>query len=76
MAIFRFYKMAAAAILNFQIFEILIVGTVTRAKLRHRPPSWICDAHVWTTHEGHLVVFTIVHNSVGIDAVVSIICKF
>jgi len=22
-----------------------------------RPPSWICDAHVWTTHEGHLVVF-------------------
>jgi len=22
-----------------------------------RPPSWICDAHVCTTHEGHVVVF-------------------
>jgi len=22
-----------------------------------RPPSWICDEHVWTTHEGHLVIF-------------------
>jgi len=22
-----------------------------------RPPSWICDAYVGTTHEGHLVVF-------------------
>jgi len=21
------------------------------------PPSWICDARVWTTYEGHLVVF-------------------
>jgi len=67
--------MAAVAILDFQIFEILTVGTVTRAILRHhakfcgdvvifqffqdgdRTPSWICDAHVWTTHEGLLVVF-------------------
>jgi len=35
MAIFRFYKMVAAAILNFYIFEILTVGTYKRAKLRH-----------------------------------------
>jgi len=37
-----------------------------------RPPSWICDARIWTTHEGHLVVFITVQNLVGIDAVVSI----
>jgi len=35
-----------------------------------RPPSWICDERVWTTHEGHLVVFMTVQNLVGIDAVV------
>jgi len=27
------------------------------AILHRRPPSWICDARVWTAHEGHLVVF-------------------
>jgi len=31
---------------------------------------------VWTTHEGHLVVFIIVQNLVGIDAVGLIICMF
>ena len=31
---------------------------------------------VWTTHEEYLLVFVIVQNVVGIDAVVSIICKF
>ena len=35
MAIFRFFNMAAAAILNFEIFEILTVGTLRQAKLRH-----------------------------------------
>jgi len=30
-----------------------------------------CCACVWTTHEEHLVVFTIVQNLVGISAVVS-----
>jgi len=40
------------------------------------PPSWICDALVWTTHEGNLVVFTTVQNLVGIDAVVSTTCMF
>ena len=39
-------------------------------------PSWICDACVWTTHEGHLVVLITVQNLVRIDAVVAIICKF
>ena len=36
------------------------------------PPYWICDAHVWTTHEGHLVVFITVQNLVGINTLVSI----
>jgi len=40
------------------------------------PPSWICDARVWATHEGHLVVFITVQNLVGIDVVVSITCMF
>jgi len=39
-----------------------------------RPPCWIRDAHVWTTHEGDSVVFITVQNLVGIDSVVSIIC--
>jgi len=34
----------------------------------------ICDECVWTTNEGHLVVFIIVQNLVGIDAVLLIIC--
>jgi len=34
LAIFRFFKTAAAAILDFQIFEILTVGTLNMAKLR------------------------------------------
>jgi len=33
MAIFRFSKIAAAAILDFQILEILTIGTLKRAKL-------------------------------------------
>ena len=41
-----------------------------------RPPSWICNSRVGTTHEGHLVVFITVQNLVGIDAVVLIICTF
>jgi len=101
--IFRFFKMAAATILDLEIFIILTVGTLKRSTLRYRakflgdrsnfrehmpifpffqygsfPPSWICDARVWTvdTHEWHLVVFITVQNLVGIDAVVSITCTF
>ena len=35
-AIFRFFKMAAAAILDFRNFKFLTVGTVKRVELRHR----------------------------------------
>ena len=35
MAIFRFFKMAAAAILDFWNFKFLMVGTVKRVELRH-----------------------------------------
>jgi len=41
-----------------------------------RPPSWICNACVGTTLEGHLVVFITVQNLVGIEGVVLIICTF
>ena len=41
-----------------------------------RPPSWIGNACVGTTHERHLVVFITVQNLVGIGAVVLIICTF
>ena len=41
-----------------------------------RLPSWICDACVGTTHEGHLVVFITAQNLVRIDAVGLIICTF
>jgi len=37
--------------------------------------SWICYARVWTTYEGHLVIFITEQNLVGIDAVVSIIMQ-
>jgi len=36
MAIFRFFKMAAAAILDFWNFKFLTVGTVKRVELHHR----------------------------------------
>jgi len=100
-AIFWFFKMAAAAILDFWSFIFLLVRTVKRVKLHHdakfcqncsnhgqdmtislffqdggRPPSWISDVCVSTTHKGHLLVFITVHNLVGIDALVLIICTF
>ena len=100
-AISRFFKMAAAAILDFRNFKFLTVGTVRRVKLHPRvkfhqnrsnhgwditifrffqdggrPPSWICNACVGTSHEGHLVVFITVQNLVWIDAVVLKICTF
>jgi len=36
MAIFRFFKMAAAAVLDFQNVKILGVGRIKRVKMRHR----------------------------------------
>jgi len=41
-----------------------------------RAPSWICVAHVWTTHEEYLVVFIAAQNLVGIGIVVLKICEF
>jgi len=41
-----------------------------------RPQCWICGDRVWTTYEGHLVVFITAQNLVSIDAVVLIICMF
>jgi len=38
-----------------------------------RPPSGICDACVWTTQEGHLVVFITMQNLAGIDEIALII---
>ena len=35
MAIFQFFSMAAAAIVNFKIFKFLTVGRVTSDELRH-----------------------------------------
>jgi len=101
MTSFRFFKMVAAAILEFLNLKLLTVGQLERVDLRRRakfcrnhsdcgqdmaifqffqdggrPPSWICYVCVWTTHEGHLVVFITVQNLVGMDAVVLIICMF
>jgi len=50
-------------------------GDLTIFQNGGRPPFRICYVHVWVTHEQYLVVFIIVHNFVGIDAVVSITCK-
>ena len=40
------------------------------------PPSWICCALVWATHEEHLVLLIVVQNLVGIGALVSIMHHF
>jgi len=41
-----------------------------------RPLSWVCCTRVCTTLIGYLAVFITVQNLVGIDAAVSITCKF
>jgi len=41
-----------------------------------RPPYWIRRVRIWTTYREHLVVFVIVRNLVGIDAVVSTTWRF
>jgi len=38
-----------------------------------RQPSWVTLTYIGTTHEEYLVVFIVVQNLVGIDAVVLII---
>ena len=39
-------------------------------------PSLICYVRVWTTQEEYFMVFIVVQNLVGINAVVFIICMF
>jgi len=41
-----------------------------------RLPPWICWARIWITHDEHSVIFIVVQNLVGIDAVFFIICRF
>ena len=80
-------NMAAAAILDFQKFEIFTVGRLFNNSRRvivpsfvkigqtvaetsrfngfqngDRPPSWICLARIWTTHDEYLVVSIFVQN--------------
>ena len=45
MAIFRFFKMAAAAILDFQNMKLLTVVQIKRAKLR-RVPNFVKIAQI------------------------------
>jgi len=51
-------------------------GNLTVFRSGGRPPSWICWVRIRTTHNEHLVVFSVVQILVGIDAVVLIICRF
>ena len=41
-----------------------------------RPPSWICLAHIRTTHDNYSVVSIVVQNLVDIDEVVLIVWNF
>ena len=101
MAIFRFFKMAAATFLDFIFFCNFNDSNAQEGwtaspcqiwwkSVKPRPtygdfsifPRWRQSAILdllcmfRTTHEGHLVVFIILKNLVGIDAVVWIICMF
>ena len=64
----NFVKIAGTAARDITIFRFF--------QDSGRPPSWIYNACVGITHEGHLVVFITVQNLVGIDAVVLIICSY
>ena len=41
-----------------------------------RPPSWICDTRVLTTHKEYLVIFIAAQNLVGIGVVILKIREF
>jgi len=56
MAIFLFFKMAAAAILDFWNFKFFTVGTVKSVELHHLASEWVSS--FLTAHKhylGHLV---------------------
>jgi len=47
MAIFRFFKMAAAAILNFRNFKFLTVATTKRVEMRYSAKFRRTAADIW-----------------------------
>jgi len=51
-------------------------GDLTFFQNGGRLPFWVCWGRIWTTHDEHFIVFSVVQNLVGIDAVVLIICRF
>jgi len=51
-------------------------GDLTVFQNGGRAPSRICWVRIWTTHDEHLVVFSVVQTLAGIDAVVLVICRF
>jgi len=53
MAIFRFSKMAAAAILDFQNFKLLTVGQLKRVEVRH-PAKF---GRNWSKHGRDMAIF-------------------
>ena len=53
MADFRFFKMAAAAILDYQKWEILTARTLWRAKMRHHT-KFCAD---WSNRCGDMAVY-------------------
>jgi len=77
--IFVIFRMATAAVSEFQKFEGQYVSPYKFCQKRSnivdiwqfnsfqndgRPPSWICRMLIRTTHDEHLVVFSVVQNLV------------
>jgi len=60
--------------------NLIDIGQTTAEKWRFFKMAAVCHLGfvmcVWTTREGHLVVFITVQNLAGIDALVLIICMF
>ena len=66
-----FYQISSKSIKRLQRY-----GDLTFFQNGGRPPSWICWAPIWTSHDDHLMVSIVVQNLVKINAVVSITCSF
>ena len=73
-----FKEMIMMTVPNFVTISQTVgeIGDLSIFQNGGRPPSWICSTCVWTTHEEHFVLFVAVQNLAGIDAILSIICKF
>jgi len=59
---------------------VLLAGKSSHAMLHVASArvAWIVigPTHIWTTLEEYLIVFIVMQHLVGIDEMVSIICKF